>query len=143
VTSRQYRLGIAKLKNVFRSFLTHNGYSYRLDFFTDQCHFVRRCAFSPTAAAPVLASWFYQSLPLFSFVLHSFLPYRIGDNLRYVHYGKCSTCIMASAVRALWQVQYKPGGFLHHSLLGMVAKRLMKQSIMKHRIKVTHPLLYQ
>ena len=30
------------------------------------------------AAAPTLASWFNQSLPLFSFVLHSFLPYRIG-----------------------------------------------------------------
>ena len=31
-------------------------------------------AFSPTAAAPVLTSWVYQNLPLFSFVLHSFLP---------------------------------------------------------------------
>ena len=30
------------------------------------------------AAAPMLASWFNQSLPLFSFVLHSFLLYRIG-----------------------------------------------------------------
>ena len=34
--------------------------------------------FLPTAAAPMFASWFNQSLPLFSFVLHSFLPYRIG-----------------------------------------------------------------
>ena len=84
VTSRQYRLGIVKLKNVFRSFLTHllrnfknflsnflltdwltkrnsilNRYSYSLDFFTVQRCFIWRCAFSPTAAAPMLASWFY------------------------------------------------------------------------------------
>ena len=45
--------------------------------------FVPRRAFSPTAAAPMLASWFYQSLPLFSFVLHYFLHYRIGNNLQY------------------------------------------------------------
>jgi len=44
--------------------------SYRLDFFTVQCRFVCRCAFLPTAAAPVLASWFYQSLPLFYPLLH-------------------------------------------------------------------------
>jgi len=30
--------------------------------------------------------WFYQKLPLFSFVLHSFLLLREGDDLRYVHY---------------------------------------------------------
>ena len=29
-------------------------------------HFVPKCALSPTAAAPVPTSWFYQSLPLFS-----------------------------------------------------------------------------
>jgi len=40
--------------------------------------------FSPTAAAPVLAS---QNLPLFSFVLHSFLPYHVGGDLWYAHYG--------------------------------------------------------
>ena len=43
-----------------------------------QRHFIPRCAFSPTAAAPMLASWFYQSLPLFSF---SFLHYHVGDDL--------------------------------------------------------------
>jgi len=31
----------------------------------------------PTAAAPVLASWFYQSIPLFS----------LGDDLQYTCYG--------------------------------------------------------
>jgi len=40
-----------------------NGYSYSLDFFTNQHRFVLRHAFSPTAAAPMLASWFLQSLP--------------------------------------------------------------------------------
>jgi len=29
--------------------------------------------FSPTAGAPMLASWLYQSLPLFSFVFRSLL----------------------------------------------------------------------
>ena len=41
----------------------------------------------PTAAAPMLASWFYQSLPLFSFVVHSFLHYCVDDDLRYARYG--------------------------------------------------------
>jgi len=41
----------------------------------------------PTAVAPMLAYWFYQSLPLFSFVLHPFLPYCVGDNLGYARYG--------------------------------------------------------
>ena len=49
----------------------------------------------------MLASWFYQSLPLFSFVLHSFLPYCVDDNLRYAHYS--------FGVR-LEQEQCKPGG---------------------------------
>ena len=30
---------------------------------------------------------FYQSLVLFSFVLHSFLPCHVGDDLRYARYG--------------------------------------------------------
>ena len=40
------------------------------------------CLFA-TTAAPMLASWFYQSLSLFSFVLHSFLYYHVGGNLHY------------------------------------------------------------
>jgi len=59
--------------NAFRQAELDNGYSYRLDFFTVQRRFVPKCAFSPTAAAPVLTSWLYQKLTLFSFVLHSFL----------------------------------------------------------------------
>jgi len=58
-----------------------------LDPLTKQRHFVLRCAFLPTAAAPMLSSWFYQSLPLFSFVLHSFLPYNIDDDLVHTCYG--------------------------------------------------------
>ena len=49
-------------------------------------HFVPRRAFLLTAAAPMLASWFYRSLSLFSFV-YSILYCCIGDDLRYVHYG--------------------------------------------------------
>ena len=33
-----------------------------------------------------LATWFYQSLPLFSLELHSSLHYCVGDDLRYAHY---------------------------------------------------------
>jgi len=42
----------------------HNS-GYWLDFFTDPCCFVLRCAFSPTAAALML-SWFYQSFSISS-----------------------------------------------------------------------------
>jgi len=55
-------------------------YSCRLHFFTVQRCFVQRRAFSPITAALMLASWFYQNSPLFSFALHSFLSYRIGDD---------------------------------------------------------------
>ena len=50
------------------------------------CYFVPRRVFSPTAV-PVLESWFYQTLPLFSFMLHSFLPYHVGDNFWHARYG--------------------------------------------------------
>jgi len=79
-----------------------------LIFFTKKhCLYV----FLPTAAAPMLASWFYQSLPLLSFVLHSFLHYCIGDDLRYML--QCET----------WRVQSWQGLFLCcYSLLGMLPK---------------------
>jgi len=54
--------------------LLNNDYSYTVDFFTNQRCFVPRCAFLPTAAAPVLASWFYQALPLF--LIPFSLPHR-------------------------------------------------------------------
>ena len=41
----------------------------RFDFFTNQCSFVPRCAFSPTAAATVLASGCYLCTPLISYIL--------------------------------------------------------------------------
>ena len=79
-----------------------------LIFFTVQCCFVPRCAYLPTAAAPVLASWFYRNLPLFSFVLHSFLPHHIDDDLRYAHYGFGMRLGRCTASR---------GHLLHYSLL--------------------------
>jgi len=72
-----------------------------LDFFTAQCCFVPRRAFLPTAAAPMLASWFYQSLPLFSFV---FLPNRVGDNSWYMHYGFSVRAALAGAFLMLFFV---------------------------------------
>ena len=47
-----------------------------------------KCAFFRTASAPTFASWLHQSLPLFSFVLHSFSHFCVGDGLQY-------TCVMA------------------------------------------------
>ena len=79
----------------------------------------------PTAAAPVLASWFYQNLPLFSFVLHSFLPYCIRDDLRYMHFG-FGERLYLSAVQA--------GALLHYSLHGMFEELEAKRSIMIHRV---------
>jgi len=61
--------------------------SYRLNFFTNQCYFFPRYSFSSTAAAPVLETWFYQNIPLFFFVYHSFLSYFAGDDLWYVYYS--------------------------------------------------------
>jgi len=71
------------LTNAFKQMQLDNGYSYRLGFFTVQHRFIPRCAFSPTAAAPVLTSWFYQT-PLYSI---PFSLSREGDNLRYMYYG--------------------------------------------------------
>ena len=61
-----------------------------LIFFTDQPRMGatdRDMPFYRTSATPMLASWFYQSLPLFSSILLSFLHYGTGDDLRYTHHG--------------------------------------------------------
>ena len=52
----------------------------RLEAWFLQC-FVPWRSFLPTKKAPVLASWFYWSLLLFSFALHSFLYYCVGNDL--------------------------------------------------------------
>jgi len=58
---------------------SHDGYSFRLYFFTVQRFFFPRHAFLQTAAAPVLASWFYQSFFFFSFsCIYAW---------RYMHHG--------------------------------------------------------
>ena len=61
---------------------------YRLDFFTNQCRLSPRYAFLPTAEVLMFASWLQQNLPLFSFVLHSFLHYHIQQ------VTICSTLVM-------------------------------------------------
>ena len=77
-----------------------------LTLFPDKCNLLQKCLkltawflycfdvalspyLSPTVAAVILASQFYQSLPLFSYVLKSFLHFVEGDDLWY--------CIIASA----------------------------------------------
>jgi len=80
----------------------------------------------------VLASWFYRNLLLFSFVLHSFLPYHVGDDLRYTCYGE--TRVSAELAEVL---------LTHSSLLGMLMfKELqVKGSIVVQHYQATHPLL--
>ena len=54
---------------------------------TSMC-FVSRHTFSPTAEALTLVSW------KLTFIPHSFLRYRIGDDLWFIHYGvSASECI--------------------------------------------------
>ena len=52
---------------------------YRLDFFTNQCCFIPRCAFSPPATATVLVSRCFHCTPLYP---HSFFTTMyIGEDL--------------------------------------------------------------
>ena len=55
--------------------------AYRPDLFTDPRHFFPKYAFRQPQQLQCL-SWFYQSLPLLSFILYSFLHYRIDDHLQ-------------------------------------------------------------
>ena len=60
----------------------------QLDLFTVQCCFIQRHAFLSTAAAPILASWFYQRLPLFSLCS---IPFSLTTKVTI-----CGTHVMAS-----------------------------------------------
>ena len=114
-----------------------NGYSYRFDFFTNQCPFTPRCAFSLTAAAPTLASWFYQSLPLF------LIPFSTTAQVMI-----CCICVMAS-VRDLGKCSASRSAYaiLHMGCYPKCSKvqGSWKRSVMIHTIhndRVTHPLFY-
>ena len=75
--------------------------------------------FLPTTAAPVHASWLYQSLPLLSFELHSFIHCRVGDDFE---------------VHALWlqcETKVSAGCFLRYSSPGMLL--LLSSSIYQKR----------
>ena len=61
-------------------------YSYRLDLLRPESCLL------PAAAAPMLTSWFYQTLPLFP--IPSSL-YCIGENQRYTCYGFSETWVIA------------------------------------------------
>ena len=58
---------------------------------------------------------FYHGFTFVLFLLHSFLPYRVVNDLWYVRYGFGAR---------LEQVQSKQGRFLHYSLLELLAKHL-------------------
>jgi len=56
--------------------------------------------FSLTAMAKTLASWFYQNLPLFSFVLNSFLHWRFAVRMLWL---RCKTwAVLAGALLMLF-----------------------------------------
>ena len=90
----------------------------RLDLFTNQCHFILRRAFLPTATAPMLASWLYQSLPLFTILFSTTVKVTIF--VVHVLWLQCKTRV----------VQYQQGCFLCCSLLN--ARSSWKQSIVIH-----------
>jgi len=78
-------------------------------------------------------------LPKFTFVpfvLHSFLPYRIGDDLRCVHYIRlqCETYVSAEQAGALLTL------FFAWNISQTFKELEAKQSVMIHRVKATHPL---
>ena len=86
----------------------------------------------------MFASWYYQSSPLFFSVLHSFLPYHVGDDLWYTCYG------FGARFRS---VQCKQGCFLHYSLLWILCSQTFKElkakwHVMIYHVKATHLLLY-
>ena len=123
VTSKQHTLGIDKLKNVFRSFLTRSKkllQNFKIFLFSRIFYWVTHSLpywclqtsvynliititkASISSLFNVASSGdmpFHQPQQLqclhhgstkahfFSFVLLSFLPYHIGDNWRYMHYG--------------------------------------------------------
>ena len=78
--------------------------------------------FLPTAVAPLLTSWFYQSLPFFSLVFHSFVKYCIGDSLLWMHYGFSERLERVSAVlpftlpylKVFEVAAWKQGVVIHH-----------------------------
>jgi len=104
------------LMYAFRLVQLNNGYIYRLDNFTNQLCFIPRLAFLPTAAAPALASWFYQRLSLFSFVLRSFLFYCVGDDLWYTRYGFGATLgfFTWNVIQNLWS-SWKRSTVIHRN----------------------------
>ena len=82
----------------------------------------------------MLASRFYQSSPLFSFVFHSFLPYHVGDDMWYACNGFGVGAVLAGALVVLFFAWNGSQTFddLEAKLIAMI-----------HCVKATHPLLYQ
>ena len=80
-------------------FVPHTPLPLRLQAWPDFALFNVAHASLPTAAAPMLASWFYQSY--ISFVLHSFLYCCVGDDLQYMLWLQCKTWVSSMLAGAL------------------------------------------
>ena len=92
---------------------------------------------APTTAAPMLASWFYQSSPLFSFVLHSFsltAQVTIYSTRIMASVRDLGNAVQAGVLLTLFSAQN--GSQKFKELEG-------KRNVMIHSVKATHPLLYQ
>ena len=103
-----------------------------LDFLTNQLCFVLRCAFLPAATVLALASWFYQSLPLFPFL--SPLPCR----WRFVVHAlwlQCETWVSAVLAGALLTLLFTWN-------VTQSVQSSWKQSLVIHRDWATHPLFW-
>ena len=96
----------------------------------------------PTAAAPMLGSWFYQSSALFTFVLLctpflSPLPRRWCQFAVRTLWLRCETWISAVLAGTLLMLFFAWNGSQ------MFEELKAKRSVMIHCVKATHPLLYQ
>ena len=74
-------------------------------------------------------------LPKLSFVLRSFLPYRVGDDLQYMCYGFGNVSAVEAGSLFMLFFVWNDSQILEE----LEAKR----SVMIQCVKVTHPLLYQ
>ena len=102
-------------------------------WFLYQHCFIPRHAFLPITAAPMLSSRFYQSLLLFSFVLHSFLLYHVGDELWYACYGFSARLGKCRASKGLFLFAWNVTKSIWSS---------WKLNVVIHHDWVTHPLFW-
>jgi len=106
-----------------------------IDFFPNQCRFVPRHALLPTTAAPMLASWFYQSLPFFSFVCYSFLHNCVRGNLQYAIMASVQKLVNTKLLWALLMLLFAWN-------VTKSVRSSSKQKVVIHHDWATHPLFW-